>query len=243
MAEAVPAYEGSAGDRDAIERLIRREARRLTFFTLYRAECHTTAARSYNNVHMYVGAFAAGFAAAAGGTGFAGSRILAGVFGILAAALAGFLTLVKPAERSEAHWDAAKAYVRLGNDISIRFDFIPGALALDDAGRRRRRRITPAGILPAEEQAGEHEQDGGSTSLSDDREALYGFRGKCLALEDRTFPVPTFVARRARQQMRKHDEWFPPFDLREFDEWRRRIEAKTRREQAASGISATATRS
>lgn len=97
------------------------EAKHLGQEVLYRAECHLTAERFDSNVHFFVGMFAAGLAAAAGGTAFAGHTMIAGFAGVAAAALTGFLTVYKPDERAQSHRVAARAHKRLYDDIDSRF--------------------------------------------------------------------------------------------------------------------------
>jgi hypothetical protein len=76
------------------------QAQRLVVSNFFRAECHGTAARFFSNVHIFVGALAAGLAAVSGGTAFTGNTTLAGTLGLLSAASAGLLTALRPDERS-----------------------------------------------------------------------------------------------------------------------------------------------
>ncbi len=100
---------------------IHKEAQNLANEVLYRAECHITAERFNSNVHFFVGMTAAGLAAAAGGTAFAGQTIVAGVAGVAAAVLSGFLTVYKPDERTQAHATAARAHKKLYDRIDLQF--------------------------------------------------------------------------------------------------------------------------
>src|SRR4051812_23021794 len=96
-------------------------ANRLAFLVLGRAEQNVRAGRFYENVPFVGGALSAALAAVAGGTAFAGHGTIAGVAGVLAAVLTGFLTVHRPEERTASHWRAARDYSRLYDQITLFF--------------------------------------------------------------------------------------------------------------------------
>ncbi|MGH2782252.1 MAG: SLATT domain-containing protein [Gaiellaceae bacterium] len=112
-------------------RLVHSDAENLAEEVLYRAECHITAARFYSNVHLFVGMATAALAAAAGGTAFAGQTVVAGIAGIAGAALAAFLTVFKPDERTQSHAQAARDHRDLVDRIDLFFR-LGWTRALDD---------------------------------------------------------------------------------------------------------------
>ncbi len=111
-------------------RLVHSDAENLAEEVLYRAECHITAARFYSNVHLFVGMATAALAAA-GGTAFAGQTVVAGIAGIAGAALAAFLTVFKPDERTQSHAQAARDHRDLVDRIDLFFR-LGWTRALDD---------------------------------------------------------------------------------------------------------------
>jgi hypothetical protein len=185
------------------------EAERLAWVSLYRAECHVTAARFYSNLNTFAGMIGAGAGATAGGTAFAGATIAAGIAGIVAALAAGFITIHKPDERTQSHWSAARSYGRLADEIRMffRFGWTRGGNLTDknrpsEEGRPERQAADAAAPLPALERLAE-------------------FRARSADLEDATFPVPRRLCVKTERFMATHDEWYPP-DGVDFEEWQRR---------------------
>lgn len=188
---------------------MKREAEQLSWLSLFRAECHATAARFFSNVHTVAGTCAAGLAAAAGGTAFAGETTVAGVAGVASAAVAGLLTVAKPDERTQGHWQAATSYSRLAEETSARFGI--GSPTPDVASD-----VRPAltGPEPPDAVAGQDPATG------NDAAALKVFREQMVELEARSFPVPRRHFRKTQRQVRKYGQWFAPIEPDAFDKWR-----------------------
>jgi hypothetical protein len=107
---------------DLAEKL-EREANRLLGVSMYAAERQVTAAGFFSITHYFLGASAAGLAAASGGTAFAGSTGVAGGLAIGAAALAGLVTALRPDERGQSHWSSAKDFHDLAVDLHMFIEF------------------------------------------------------------------------------------------------------------------------
>ena len=97
--------------RDAIGR----EAKRIEEDCLYSAKSHFIAARTWTNVHLIIGIPSAVLAGGAGVSGFNDQGQLAGVLGILAAALASVTTFLNPNESASSHQVAGARYNELRN--------------------------------------------------------------------------------------------------------------------------------
>lgn len=192
-----------------------REAERLAFVVLVRAEQNVTAARFYENVHFLVGALASGLAAAAGGTAFAGETTIAGIAAIAAAALTGFLTIHRPEERTASHWRAARDYGRLYDYLTLYFT----------AGWKPALAELELGSSPesAPGVSGAHE-----TAAAERTEALARFTRRAGEIEEGSFPVPERLCRKAEDNIAGQDEWVAPAGG-DFDAWRNRVMTGGRR--------------
>jgi hypothetical protein len=200
-------------------RVVHTDAENLAEEVLYRAECHITAARFYSNVHLFVGMATAALAAAAGGTAFAGQTVVAGIAGIAAAALAVFLTVFKPDERTQSHGQAARDHRDLVDRIDLFFR-LGWTRALDDdlkAGA-----ITPESGESRPPLAPEVGEDVEGNGRDDGVHALARFRQKAADFERNTFPVPRRLCAKAEGFRALHDEWYPPHDAKRFAAWEKR---------------------
>lgn len=187
------------------------QAERLVVSNLFRAECHGTAARFFANVHVFVGALAAGLAAVSGGSAFTGNTTLAGALGLTSAAFAGLLTALRPDERSQLHWKAAGAYFEQADDVymSFRADDDAAAEQSDvpaDKTVRARRLTLPGQDRPAEEEPPADRSILASSSVSQ----LRSFQEAFHRLEAVGPPVPRRLERKTKQWVRDNQEWFPP---------------------------------
>jgi hypothetical protein len=181
------------------------ELLRLARTAYYRAECNVTASRFYSNTHTMVGMAAAGLAAAAGGTAFAGQTIIAGIAGILSAAVAGFLTISKPDELSQRMWRAATAYSELARDILL----ANGSVSRSGGERepvRKRPRLQPEAISSTPQA----ENDENKAPPTD-------FEHRFRQLEQESFPVPKHLCRKAESFIHGQEGWYPPIE--DFDRW------------------------
>ena len=190
-----------------------REASRLAFRVLVRAEQHVTAARFYENVHFLVGALASGLAVAAGGTAFAGKTTVAGIAAVAAAILTGFLTVHRPEERMGSHWRAARDYSRLYEQLTLYFNLGWKQAAEDlrpakPAGTAETEKSLPAQPIRSEPTEGP--------------EALARFVQRAGEIEETGFPVAERLCRRADARIAGNDEWVAPAGLA-FDDWRTRV--------------------
>jgi hypothetical protein len=187
----------------------RSAALELAYLGRYRAECHITAARFYSNVHTFVGMAAAGLAAVAGGTAFAGQTVIAGIAAVGSAVFAGLLTIQKPDERTQAHWQAAGKYNGLSDEIELysRYGWRDGNAPPDER----------EASAPASPRRGS-----GEAAPDDEVEALAHFRKRCNALEAESFPVPRHLCASAENYISANDEWYPPLKTGRFEEWRDR---------------------
>jgi hypothetical protein len=196
--------------------LSRDAADELAYLGRYRAECHITAARFYSNVHTFVGMAAAGLAAVAGGTAFAGQTLIAGIAAVGSAILAGFLTIQKPDERTQEHWKAAGQYNELSDDIDLyfRFGWRDGDAAVQGEVKTR--------IAPSQAETQAPSQATAEENSRDDIAALARFRKRCGAVEATSFPVPRHLCASAENYISANDEWYPPLKTGRFAEWRER---------------------
>jgi hypothetical protein len=192
----------------------KREAKNLGYLTRYRAECHMTAARFYSNVHMFVGMAAAGLAAIAGGTAFAGQTLAAGISAIGSAVLAGFLTIHKPDERTQSHWLGAGNYNSLADEIFLyeRFDRRPAAT--EDASQTATDAALPRRANPERARSG--------VAADGDVATLEHFLRESAELEARTFPVSRHLCVKTDWFIQHDDEWYPPLRTGDFEVWKRR---------------------
>lgn len=204
--ETVATETGQAGSSRVAE-----EAQRLAFLVLVRAEQNVTAARFYENVHFSVGAIAAGLAATAGGTAFAGQTIVAGVAAVLSAVLTGFLTVHRPEERTASHWRAARDYSRLYDVLTLYFTvgWKPAVDVLDSAPPPRAlRELT--------------ESDTGMARGDNAEEALAKLVRRAGEIEEASFPVASRLCRKAESNIARQDEWIAPAGD-DFAAWRTRL--------------------
>lgn len=131
----------SENPRDAIAR----EARRIEEDCLYSAKAHFIAARTWTNVHLIIGIPSAVLAGGAGVSGFNNQGQLAGVLGILAAALASVWTFLNPNESASTHQVAGARYnelrnrARLFREISVLADTADEELQTELKSLARRR--------------------------------------------------------------------------------------------------------
>jgi len=193
------------------------QADRLVVSNLFRAECHGTAARFFSNVHVFVGALAAGLAAVAGGSAFTGNTTLAGVLGLLSAAFAGLLTALRPDERSQLHWKAAGEYFKQADDVYMTFRAgRPDDAGQDGAGTEQT--VTPERLIPP---GHDNPTDDSPPTGQSDLEPLLELRASQESfhrLEAVGPPVPRRLERKTKQWVRDDQEWFPP-QYDKFIEW------------------------
>lgn len=230
LAGAVPEETASRG-QGAPPR-VEKEAERLAFVVLVRAEQNVTAARFYENVHFIVGAISAGLAAAAGGTAFAGETTVAGIAGILSAVLTGFLTVHRPEERTASHWRAARDYGRLYDQLALYFK-VGWKPAVEDLGS------APAGVSRADVAADTPDLE---LQAAEGADALARFVRRSGEIEESSFPVPSRLCRKAETSIAGQDEWIAPAG-QDFDAWRDRLMSKRprgrwriRRQRSASSL-------
>ena len=124
--EVIPAPQEARRERADQESLTPKlvgEANRLLTMSMFSAERHATAAGFFGNAHVVLGFVAAGLAAGAGGTAFAGSANVAGALAIGAAALAGLVTSLRPDERAQFHWSSSKDFRQLASDVHTFIEF------------------------------------------------------------------------------------------------------------------------
>jgi hypothetical protein len=194
---------------------LREAALQLRWVCLYRAECHLTASRFYENVHMWVGMAAAGAAVAAGGTAFAGAATIAGLAAILSALAAGFMTTHKPGEKVASHAQAATAYYRLAEEIKLFFKF--RWTFRDETDRSHG---SDEDLEAPESPAGRAEQP--------ELAALVGFERQEDELETQSPAVPVRLCRLTEEWISAHEQWYPPDQ--EFTAWqKRRVTAQPRK--------------
>ena len=98
-------------EHEALERLMRRSE--------FAAEWQVTAAGFWTNVQLFLGAAAAALAAVTSGTAFSNHSVWAGSLAAAAALAAAVLASLRPAERAEAHQQAAAAFHRLAVDARL----------------------------------------------------------------------------------------------------------------------------
>lgn len=185
----------------------------LRWVCLYRAECHLTASRFYENVHMWVGMIAAGAGVVAGGTAFAGETTIAGLAATLSALAAGFITTHKPGERIASHAHAATAYYGLAEDTKLFVKFGWTSRDGSDPSQEEARDLEMRGE-PQERPAGRADQ----AELG----ALVGFERREDQLENQSPAVPVRLCRKAEKWISTHEQWYPPDE--QFTAWRERRE-------------------
>jgi hypothetical protein len=213
---------------------------RLCFTGHFRSECHVASARCFSNVHLALGALAAGLAAGAGGTAFSGSSSdVAGALAIAAATITGLLTALRPDERAQQHWKAAGAYARLMEETYASSLASPdrevrsGRLGHDATGtppraeRKRRRGLGDQIEEP-------------SPDSSDRREPHVHPLGHLFEqyhrLEAIGPTVPRWLAHKAQKAIKKRAEWFPP-QYEAFCQWQlKRLPEPTATNDVTQGI-------
>lgn len=202
------------GDRGEIRapRGVEKEAERLAFVVLVRAEQNVTAARFYENVHFSVGASSAGLAAAAGGTAFAGETTVAGIAAILSAVLTGFLTVHRPEERTASHWRAARDYGRLYDKLALYFK-VGWKRAAEDL------ELGPSGRSGEDLTLGARRLE---SQPAEEAEALAKFVRRSGEIEESSFPVASRLCRKAESDIAGQEEWIAPAG-QDFDAWRARL--------------------
>lgn len=169
-----------------------------------------TAARFFSNLHVFVGALAAGLATAAGGSAFVAREWITGLLAILAAAGTGLLTSLRPDERSQSHWKAAAAYWALADDVYMTFRF--GTAPLPPTRDSHE----------SDDEQGKVEKEGPtdeSVRTESPLQQVRSFQIDYQRLETVGPPVPLRLVRKAERWIATNDEWFPP-QYRKFQQWR-----------------------
>ncbi len=95
------------------------EAERLQRRCEFAAEWQVTAAGFWTNLQFFLGATAAALAAVSSGSAFSDHSVLAGSLAAAAALAAAVLASLRPAERAEAHQQAAAAFHALAVDARL----------------------------------------------------------------------------------------------------------------------------
>jgi hypothetical protein len=213
------AQEGGTVLNDTIPATLRAEVSRLERVTFYRAECHLYAARHNSYLHTAIGMLAAALAALAGGTAFADLTVIAGVAGILSAAVTSFLTIYKPDDRAANHWQAARGYNNLRQDLALRFDLglatgqprVGASAETPKAESREGSLLPPSGTKPA----GDASETPG---VPDEAKELAAFERRFRDLENTYFPMLKRWRQRAEERIREGNGWYPPWG-EEFERW------------------------
>ena len=215
------------------------QADRLVFTSAFRAECHVAAGRFFGNVHITLGAVAAGLAAGAGATAFASNNVVAGSLAIAAAAVTGVLTSLRPDERSQAHWNAANAFADLANRTYMAR--LGGETASTARNGQAGDETGSKGGQPAESWPVPNDATAPQAAFvpGDLRPGplaeIEAFQREFRRLDAAAPPLPGRLTKKGMNAMAAHRTWHPP-QYDEFDSWRTEIVSRRRRWRAAPVI-------
>lgn len=100
------------------ENLIK-EAKRIEEDSIYSSKSHYEAARTWDNVYLWLGIPTAIIAGISGVSAFEEHKLIAGISAIIAAALASISTFLNPSEKAQAHYIAGQKFTALKNRTRI----------------------------------------------------------------------------------------------------------------------------
>jgi hypothetical protein len=128
-----------------IKEKAKKEAKRVEEDSLYSAKGHFVAARSWINVHYWIGVPTALLAGVAGATAlaqFENHNIVAGVLSIIVAMLTSVTTFLNPNERATSHQNAGTAFNALRSDARLFYEIEADLINSEEALTKRLKELT-----------------------------------------------------------------------------------------------------